>query len=99
MSSRANTTYFADLEEQALQVSKLVWGQPEQPGVVIHNTSSEVLVRRKGICVTTLMNQNRRHIMNPKLHCCDSPLARSKRVVPVSVIPEVVGKTTVPAEP
>ena len=37
--------------------------------------------------------------MNHLLHGSDSPLARSKRVVPVSVIPEVVGRTTVPAEP
>ena len=43
-------THVADLEEQALEVRELVWGQAQETCVRVQDASSEGLVGVEGIC-------------------------------------------------
>ena len=44
------TTHVANLEEQALEVCELVWGQAQETCVRVQDGSSEGLVGVEGIC-------------------------------------------------
>lgn len=43
-------TNVADLEEQAFEVCKLVWCDPQEANIVVGHTASEGLVRVESVC-------------------------------------------------
>lgn len=85
-------TYATDVEEQALEVGELVWGDLEQAGRVVGNTTRELLVGGEGIYL-----RSSEMVLQQVAACL--PDAMRMRVVPVSVMPDVAGRTVVPAPP
>lgn len=83
------TTHLADLKIQVLQVPVLLFGDAQESGVLIRNSSGVVLVFLEGICGEVISVLVRGAATTKTI-----PEAIRMRVVPVSRMPDVVRRTS-----